>query len=55
MFSCRSFDVRQEVEVWSIFVRPAVLFPDYFLRLNKANLANPFHHFEVRWFFDAQA
>ena len=39
-----------EVEVWSIFVRPAVTFPDGFLRLNKANLANPFYHFEVRWF-----
>ena len=55
MFSCSSLDVRQEVEVCLIFVRPAVTFPHGFLRLNKTNLANPFHHFEAQLVFDAQA
>lgn len=48
-------DIRQEVKVFLIFVDSAVSFTDCFFRFDKANLANPLHHFEAELVFNAQA
>jgi len=49
----RQLDIRQEVEVFLIFVHPAVAFTDGLLRLDEANLTNPFDHFEAELIFNA--
>jgi len=46
-------DIRQKVEIFIVFVRTALSFPDRPLRFDKSNLADPFHDFESKLIFDA--
>ena len=47
-------NVRQEIEVFVIFVLPAVAFAHGGRRFNKADLAYPFHHFESELVLNAK-